>query len=342
MSVTIKDVAREANVSPSTVSKVMNHSPSIPDVTVKHVQEVMKRLHYYPNIQARNFVKKTTMNIAFITKLEPHVAFTNPHMFDIMCGVQEVLAQKDYNLSIIAIHNQNEALETVERIITQKSADGLVIHGSATAKDMTVLLVKSKFPHIIIGKPDFESQVCWIDTNNFLSGEIAAEHLCTCGYDKIAFVGGAKQDKIFTQRLSGFLSVMNERNLSVPNEFIKYGNTSGKDGLELTNELLTCASLPNAVICEDNIFALGAIKSIYQHNLKIPDDIALICFDNYPFSEIMDPKPTVVDINVHDMGMQAASLLLRKIKNPELQIQTFTTLPILRIRSSTRSYSDVS
>lgn len=337
MSVTIKDVAREANVSPSTVSKVMNHSPSIPEVTVKHVEEVMERLHYYPNMQARNFVKKTTMNIAFITMLEPYIAFTNPHMFDIMCGVQEVLAQKSYNLSIIGIHDPKEAIETVERIIVQKTADGIVIHGSATTKDLTVLLAKSKFPHIIIGKPNFESPVCWVDTNHFLSGQIAAEHLCDCGFKKIAFIGGSKDDKMFMQRLNGFLSVMEERNLEVPDKFIKYGDFSSKNsGFELTNELLDCKSRPDAIICEDNTVAFSTVKSIHQHNLKIPNDIALLCFDNYPISEFMDPLPTVVDINVHDLGMQAASLILRKIKHPELQVQTFTTMPILMIRSSTQ------
>ena len=121
MSVTIKDVAREANVSPSTVSKVMNHSPSIPDTTVQHVQEVMRRLRYYPNLQARNFVKKTTMNVVFLTKLTPHIAFENPHMFDILCGVQEVLTKKDYNLSLVGIHGLEESTETVKRIVAQKS-----------------------------------------------------------------------------------------------------------------------------------------------------------------------------------------------------------------------------
>lgn len=336
MSVTIKDVAREANVSPSTVSKVMNHSPSIPEPTVRHVQAVMDRLHYSPNLQARNFVKKKTMNVAFVTKLEPHIAFANPHMFDILCGAQEVLARKNYNLSLVGIHDLSESTATAERIIAQKSADGIIVHGSATTRELTDLLMESKFPHILIGKPNFESQACWIDTSNFLSGQIAVKHLLECGFERIAFVGGAKEDKISTQRLNGFLSVMADRKLSVPDEFIKYGDASSGRSFELMNELLACARRPDAVICEDNTVAFSVTRSIRRHHLKIPEDIALVCFDNYPLSEIMDPMPTVVDINVNDMGMQAATLLLRKIKNPELQVQTFTTLPVLKIRGSTQ------
>ncbi|HCM24340.1 MAG TPA: LacI family transcriptional regulator [Ruminococcaceae bacterium] len=335
MSVTIKDVAREANVSPSTVSKVMNDSPSIPDITAQHVKEVMKKLHYYPNVQARNFVKGKTMNIVFLAKIEPHIAFENPHMFDILCGVYEALAQKGYNLSIVGIHDSKESTATVERIIAQKSADGIIVHGSSTTEGLADILLKTHFPHIIVGKPNFKSQVCWIDVNHFLSGQLAAEHLCKCGFKKIAFIGINVDDKIFSQRLNGFLSVMKKKGLPVPNEYIKYGNNSSKKSCSLMNELLSCPSRPDAVICEDNVVAFGAMRAIKQSCLKMPDEVGLICFDNYPLSEIMDPMPTVVDVNVHDMGVQAATLLLRKIHHPELQVQAFTTMPVLKIRSST-------
>ncbi len=337
MSVTIKDVAREANVSSSTVSKVMNHSPSIPDATVQRILEVMKRLHYYPNLQARNFVRRKTMNIVFLTRLEPHIAFENPHMFDILCGVQEVLAKKNYNLSLVGIHNLTESTETVERIVAQKSADGIVVHGSATTRELANLLLEAQFPHILIGKPNFESQICWIDVNHIFSGQLAAEHLCKCGFDRIAFIGGGREDKIFSQRLNGFLSVMEKRGMSIPDEYVKYGDASSENSFKLMNELLACPSRPNAVICEDNAVAFGAIQAIQQRGLAIPKDIGLICFDNYPLSEILSPMPTVVDINVHDLGVQAGTLLLRKIRHPELQVQTFTTMPTLKVRSSTLS-----
>ena len=123
--------------------------------------------------------------------------------------------------------------------------------------------------------------------------------------------------------------------MSVPGEYIKYGDASSENSFKLMNELLSCPTRPNAVICEDNAVAFGAIRAIRQRGLTIPKDLGLICFDNYPFSEILTPMPTVVDINVHDMGMQAATLLLRKIRHPELQVQTFTTMPILKVRSTT-------
>lgn len=336
MSITIKDVAREAGVSPSTVSKIINNSPTISKATIQRVQEVMEQMHYYPNAQARNFAQKTTRNIVFLTKLEEHTAFTNPHMFEIMCGVQEALAKKEYNLSFVSVQQADEAAVTVERIIAQKSADGLVVHGSATTRSLALLLVKSGFPHVIIGKPDFESQVCWIDTNNHLSGQIAAEHLCDCGFKRIAFVGGEPNGEISMKRLKGFTTVMKEKSLAVPPGFIKYGDSTKMSGFILTNELLDGPNCPEAIICENNNIALGVVKSINEHGLKIPDNIALICFDDFPLSRMIDPTPTIVDIDVHDLGVQAGSILIRKIKNPALQVQTYTTLPNLIVRDSTK------
>lgn len=332
----IKDVAREAGVSPSTVSKVINGSPTISEATVKRVREVMQRLDYLPNAQARNFAKKTTRNIVFLTKLEPHIAFYNPHMFEIMCGVQEALVKKDYALSFVGVKSGEEAAAAAKNIIAQRSADGFVVHGAATTKDLASLLVKSKFPHIIIGKPEFESQACWIDTNHYLSGHIAAEHLCECGYKKIAFIGAGIKDGISTQRLKGFTDVMEEKGFPIPEYCIKYGDFTKKSGFILMNELLDNEKCPEAVICENDSIALGVVKSINAHGLKIPGDIALICFDDFPLSRMIDPTPTVVDIDVYDMGIQAGSLLLRKIKNPALQVQSYTTLPNLIIRDSTK------
>ena len=119
--------------------------------------------------------------------------------------------------------------------------------------------------HVIIGKPDFESQVCWIDTNNHLSGQIAAEHLCSCGFKRIAFVGGEPNDEISMQRLKGFNAVMEEKGLPIPPDFIKYGDSTKASGFLLTNELLDGGNCPQAIICENNNIALGVVNSINEH-----------------------------------------------------------------------------
>lgn len=334
MSITIKDVAKEAGVSIATVSKVINQKPSISDATRAHVHQVMERLDYHPNARACNFARKKTNIIVFLAVTESHTAFNNPHMFEILCGAQSMIREKNYHFSFIASPSKEEICREAMDIIGRKAADGLIVHGSATSRPLVDFLAETSFPHIIIGRPPFSNAACWIDINNHVSGEMAAKYLCSCGYSKVAFIGGPAADEISRHRLKGFVSSMQLKKLSVPDSFIKYGSYSKASGFQMMEELLRGSCLPDAVVCENNQIAMGAVRAIEKHGMTIPDDIGVITFDDYPLSQLIDPPLTVVDIDVYEMGRQAASILFKKIKKPDFHIQSFATLPSLIIRSS--------
>ncbi len=335
MAVTIKDVAKEAGVSTATVSKVINKVPSISEATTEKINKIMKEMNYHPNLRAQNFARKSTRNIFFITNFERNTAFLNPHMFEIMSGLQYLLNNKNYTLSILSV-NMADEMEVLDRIISQNSADGIVIHASVITKEMSLRIYKAGFPHVIIGCPNFETQLCWIDNNNYLSGEIAANHLLEQGYHAISFVGGMEGDMISTHRLQGAITALSDKKLKMNEAFIKRGESIKQDGFRMMEELLSLKQVPDAVICANNHIALGALKAITKHNYKIPKEIGVISFDDYPFSQITDPLLTVVNIDVYDMGLQAGKLILSKIKKPNLQVQSYTTLPCLIVRESTK------
>lgn len=337
MSITIKDVAKEAGVSIATVSKVINNKPSISEATRQHVFSVMEQMNYHPNAQASNFAKKRSENIVFIAVVEKHTAFNNPHMFEILCGAQKKIREKKYNFSFIGSTDKEAALKETEYIIGRKAADGLIVHGSATSRPLASLLTHTQFPHVIIGRPPFPTTTCWIDINNHVSGEMATKYLTHCGYTQIAFIGGPETDEISRHRLKGFISTMHINGHSVPDSFIKYGTYSRESGYDMMEELLRGNGLPDAVICENNQIAMGVVDAARKHGISIPKDIGIITFDDYPLSQLIDPPLTVIDIDVNEMGHLAATLLLKKIQNPELMIQSFATLPTLIIRSSTRN-----
>ena len=337
MALTINDVAKEAGVSIATVSKVINGKPSISEQTRLHVLEVIKRLNYHPNAQASNFARERSDNIIFLAVTEPHTAFHNPHMFEIMCGAQNVVHEKNFNFSFLGVQDKDTACQEASNIIGRRAADGILIHGSSTSRSLVELLVKKGFPHVIIGRPPFPNTACWIDINNHVSGHLATEYLTKCGYTRIAFIGGPQSDEISRHRLQGFVSSMRIFGLNVPESSIKYGTYSKQSGFEMMEELLRGSFLPDAVICEDNKIAMGAASAIRKRGMNIPDDIGLITFDDYPLSQLIDPPLTVVDINVNKMGQQAAEFLMEKIRNPSLNMQSFTTVPELIIRSSTRN-----
>ena len=337
MALTINDVAKEAGVSIATVSKVINGKPSISEQTRLHVLEVIKRLNYHPNAQASNFARERSDNIIFLAVTEPLTAFHNPHMFEIMCGAQNIVHEKNFNFSFLGVQDKDTACQKASNIIGRRAADGILVHGSSTSRSLVELLVKTGFPHVIIGRPPFSNTACWIDINNHVSGHLATEYLTKCGYTHIAFIGGPQSDEISRHRLQGFVSSMRIFGLNVPESSIKYGTYSKQSGFEMMEELLRGSFLPDAVICEDNKIAMGAASAIRKRGMNIPDDIGLITFDDYPLSQLINPPLTVVDINVNKMGQQAAGFLIKKIRNPSLNMQSFTTVPELIIRSSTRN-----
>jgi LacI family transcriptional regulator len=211
------------------------------------------------------------------------------------------------------------------------------VHGSATTKELVQQLVKTNFPHIIIGRPYFKCLACWIDINNSISGQLAAEHLSECGYQNIAFIGGPKEDEISIKRLKGFVAAMHDRGYIIKDKYLKYGFYTKESGYELAMELLQESQLPEAIICENNLIAIGVVKALSNVGKRIPEDIALLSFDDYPFSRMIEPLLTVVDIDVYDMGNQAAEILVRKINYPSLHVQSYTTLPQLIVRESTHT-----
>jgi DNA-binding LacI/PurR family transcriptional regulator len=334
MSITIKDVARIAGVSPSTVSKVINQNHTISEPTIKKVESAIRNLNYTPNERARNLARKSTKIISFITLVKRDMAFVNPHLFEIMVGAQSALAQKDYSMEFIGI--KHKSLELIQQLIESKHVDGLIVHASALTQEIARYIVKSKIPHSVIGMPNFPNGVCWVDNNNNLSGQIAAKHILAIEKEQIAYIGGKTNDSISELRLEGIKEELSHHNLKIEANHIIKTNSSFEEGYNATLKLLEQKPRPNAIICANNLLDLGCIKALNDLGIKIPDEIAVITFDDYPYSIITNPPTTAINIDVYDLGQQAARLLMEKIRKPNYQFQTYMTVPLLVTRQSTR------
>ena len=335
MSVTIKDVAKAAGTSVSTVSKVINGHYSISQETVERVRKVMEELNYYPSASAQSFAKGATKAVAVLANLEPDAAFQNPHMFEIIAGLEETLQARGYRLFLRGVDAAN-AYEVAEDIISRRSADAIAIHVSVMTHPLSALLTKLQFPHLVLGMPNFESQVCWIDNNNVYSGTVAASYLIAQGYRKIAFIGGQYYDLGSTHRLQGVKQGLESMGYELDDQYIWLGESTRNDGYRMTQKLLAEKTLPDAVICANNYIALGCIAALQEKGLKIPDNMGVMAFDAYPFSQFTEPPLTVVDIDVRDLGKRAGKYLIEILRHPNLQVQTYVTTSNLLERQSTK------
>lgn len=338
MAVTIKDVAKMAGTSTATVSKVLNGSYSISEETTLRIKKVMDELNYQPNQRARNFAKQSSKTIIFVTKLEQNTGFNNPHMFEIMCGLENVLSKKGYSLCVKSVA-PSETCEYIKESYETRSADGFVIHASVLSKELDELMYHMSIPHILLGNPNFTSHLCWIDIDNKLAGELAAKHLLEKGYHRLAFIGGRAEDQISKHRLDGVMSVLKEHDIIVPNEYFQNGESECDSAYATVNKILKMHHIPDALICANNYIAYGCVNALHDKGIRIPDDIAIITFDDFPFSKILKPSLTVVNIDVYDMGVQAGKYIIQKIKKNNLYMQSYITLPALIERKSVKEQS---
>ena len=329
--VTINDVAREAEASISTVSKALNNSYAISPERAEHIKAVAKRLGYKPNIRAQALSRKSSRKIVFLTRLGKNMAFENPHMFEILSGVESALREKNYGIILLHCDEKNICAASKD-IIQSKGADGLILHASVVTKELSVMLSRENVPHIVIGKPDFLNSLSWIDNNNRLAGGMAARRLLELGHKNIAIIGSPKGDNISEDRISGASAEFNSRDDIHP--VVLRGESTIEHGRQLGERILALEPRPTAIICAGNHLAVGCLRALQLNKVAVPDDISLITFDEYPFSKFTDPPLSTVNIDVHDLGVHAAKMLLGIIKQPKLHVQSYSTLPVLVERGS--------
>ncbi len=330
MPYTISDVAQKAGVSTATVSKVINNKMYVSPKTREKVLKVMNELNYTPNASAASLAKQTTRNILYADRFYKGLPFKNPHMFDIICGAEHELNRRGYHLTLFNLDKDTKKIDrSLKDAMTGKSADGIILNSAFVTPQVERIMLDHDFPHICIGKPKFNTILSWIDTNHSLSANMAVDHLLNRGCTKLAFMGGQSGDEIFLDRLNGFETALQRNGMTIPDGFITYNEPDIDVIYASALQLLQRSSRPDGIICTNSLMAAGTIRAVEALSLVLPDDVALVAFDDYPFTPLLSPKPTVIEIDLFSLGVHAVSSLMKKIKDPATLIQTYTALPVL-------------
>ena len=334
MSVSIKDVANKAGVSISTVSKALNDKSSVSSSTIERIKQTAEEMGYVPNSRARVFATKETKQIVFVADIPKDTAFYNPHIFEIIMGLQHSVSKSGYSLIVESVEKK-EALEYISSLYKKNMADALVVHASIITKRLESLIVKSNLPHLIIGQPDYQSTLSWIDTDNTLSVAIAIRHLLKKDYYPVAFVGGKADDMISLHRFEGAERELKQNNLNFEDQYVLSSSSTIVSGMNAAKKILKMEKPPRSVLCANSVIAFGMMQELRNQNVKVPKDIAVMTFDRYPFSDFTEPRVTSVDMNMYEIGEEAGSILIKNLSHPDLRIQTCTSEPCIFEREST-------
>ncbi len=312
MSVTIKDVAREANVSPSTVSRVISESPRISEDTKKRVRDIIIRLNYHPNVVARGLANKSTNVIGIILTSEIEDLSKNPFFIQVMEGISSYAKKQGYYIMYTFCSNKEEELKCVKDYVHGNLADGIILTTVYYEDSCIGYLKEVDFPFVVIGRPEDTKNVLWVDNDNFQAMYSVVSKLLIRGYRKIAFIGPKNEISVGKDRLNGYIQAHKVHGVNINRKLIKEVNGFNEEcGYEAMKSILEDQT-PEAVVAADDLLAFGTYKYMDEKNIG---EIAVIGFNNTPLAEYHRPSLTSVDINVKKVGYYASKLLIDKLKN---------------------------
>lgn len=334
---TIHDVARLANVSPSAVSIVLNNRPGVSDATRKSILEIIEQLGYAPNPNSRRLLFNKTYNIAI---LFPGNASPLDHSFyaEINTAVLHECEAQGYNLIFASFAFKNGTVQ-FPNLIKACDVDGVIFYGDV---DPAVLQALSKYelPHIIIDNHVNLPHVLSVSANYRHAAQMAVKHLAELGHRKIAYIGNYANTDFGMQTLSGYRKALEDSGLSSPSQWVQCEAFSEDSAYACMEKILKDPVRPTAIACGADIYAIGAIRCIKDHGLKVPDDLSVTGIDDILLSRYTDPTITTVKIDKGEIGKTAVQLLLQAIGGESVAGVTTQSDQLIQ-RNSTQKYTEV-
>lgn len=330
--ITIKDIARELNLSVSTVSRAFRDAYDVSQETKEKVLTMAAQLNYKPNFNAIGLVKNQTNNIAVMLP-----SITNYYFSTVITGIQEVGYSKGYNIIFYVTNDSPERELSIIRNLSLTSIDGFLVCTTLNSdhREHFQKIIDNGTPVVFFDRvlPGIRtSTVMQDDYNGALQ---AVEHLAKSGYRKIAHISGRKSLAITQNRTRGYLDALKKFGLPIREEWITQSGFSQEDGENDVYELLKCKDKPDAIFAVNDRKAIGAMLSLKKLNIRIGEEMGVIGFTNDPVSGIISPGLTTIAVPALDAGSKSCELLLRHISKKNFEPQELILPGKLIVREST-------
>ncbi|WP_028392269.1 catabolite control protein A [Bacillus cihuensis] len=320
--ITIYDVAREANVSMATVSRVVNGNPNVKPATRKKVSEVIDRLGYRPNAVARGLASKKTTTVGVIIPDISSIFYA-----ELARGIEDIATMYKYNIILSnSDENQDKELHLLNTMLG-KQVDGIVFMGSNITENHIAEFKKSPVPIVLAGTVEDTKQIPSVNIDYEAAAFDAVSTLTGKGHTQIAFVGGNLEDPITKKKLEGYKRGLETANISYNEDLIVEGDYTYDSGIESLEKLLESPSRPTAIIAGTDEMALGIVHGAQDKGYNVPEDFQVISFDNTRLTLMVRPHITTVVQPLYDIGAVSMRLLTKLMNKETVEGQEAVILP---------------
>ncbi|MGM7722701.1 LacI family DNA-binding transcriptional regulator [Metabacillus sp. Hm71] len=324
----MSDVAKLANVSPATVSRVLSNPDLVSKETREKVMKVINEVNYKPHIVARQFRTKETKIILVVV---PDI--TSAFFSKVLRGIEHVAINHGYQVILGDTENDVEREKEYINLLLQKQADGMVLL-TARLNKANLEEIADHFPMVLACEYMDDLNVPTVSIDNISSARKATEHLIKLGHTKIAHITGPINVILSRDRMRGYQQALLSHDIEVDQAYIQEGDFTYESGYHQTMKLLAFETPPTAIFAFNDEMAMGAIKAAKDSGLKLPEDLSIVGFDNIKMSSVIEPNLTTIDQPKYEIGKKAMELLLHLINGEAIKQKKFVMKDELIVRDS--------
>lgn len=310
MAVTIKDIARQAGVNHTTVSRALRGSPLISEEVSARIRKIAADMQYHPSAAARSLKTNRTQVLGVIVS-----HFADPFFSEMLQGIDDIAQRSGYSLFIASVQHHQDREQAIVDTMREHRVDGVIICSTSFSAGQGRQLLADSIPIVVINNQSAEEYHYSIYHDDFDGGRQVTRHLIDLGHRRIAYLGNAQSGRTNQDRLNGYTHELASANITVPETYrCEVSGGQPENGLEGLKHLLALPTPPTAIFCFNDQLATGVLQGLRRAGYCVPRDISVVGFDNIPFSGYTHPALTTFDQPKWHIGAEAARLLLELLK----------------------------
>ncbi len=322
MAVTIKDVAKMAGVSISTVSRVINNSKPVSSDIRQQVLKVIKNTGYVPNPIARSLVTKRSNIIGVIV---PDIS--SLYIGDLLSGIEEISRMYEYDVFLCNTYSESERELKFIKLLKSKSVAGIIFISEKLEKPQVSLIEESEIPAVYISKNAKDFDVYSIGIDHYEASYNITKYLIDKGKQKIAFFRSSIEDNIEdSERYKGYKKALEDAKIPLDKSLVLQGDSTDESGYRLTDLLIENKNLPEAIFASSDELAIGALNALLDKNISVPMDVSVVGYEDTRIASMVRPSLTTIKQPIYDMGAVAARIIVKLIAHQEVE-EKYIILP---------------
>lgn len=326
----MKDVAKLAGVSVSTVSRVINGTIPVDEATRVKVEDAIKKMNFKPNLLARGLRAKSGHMIGLAVPEILHQTFAYFVKYTEECALEF-----GFNLILGNTHNDPDIEERFIDSLLQRNIDGIIFSRVSDKSRILHIVDKTEVPIVVLDRALDVEDVPTVILDNIMAGRLAGEHFASLGHEQVGCITGPLDIALSRERLSGFKQVLQNSNIDLPDSHVCEGDFKYESGVVCMEKLLKRSPHITAIWAQSDLMAIGALNVLRKQNIKVPDDVSIMGMDNISFSEIKVPALTTIAQPYREMCNAAVEMLLNQKQKKKLEETKVILPPELIIREST-------